>query len=121
MLSAIIIYKNKKASININFTNPDTGLPVDLTGLRFEFFAKHNYNDPDTSAVVHKSTGPIVTGITKVDPKNGWARIDFLPQDTVALPVPTVLGYKIDVFDFRGRTLTVAVNTLQIISGSDND
>ena len=50
MLSAIIIYKNKKASININFTNPDTGLPVNLTGLRFEFFAKltscTSTNDP---------------------------------------------------------------------------
>jgi len=59
----------------------------------------------------------IITGITKVDPKNGWARLIF-SQDTVALPIPTALA-KIDVFDFR-RTLTVAVNTLQIISESNN-
>jgi len=70
--------KNKKASININFTNPDTGLPVDLTGLRFDF-AKHNYNDRTLQRCSIRVLGPI-TGITKVDPKNGWARIEFCPR-----------------------------------------
>jgi len=30
--------QKKKASININFTNPDTGLPVDLTGFAVRVF-----------------------------------------------------------------------------------
>lgn len=81
-----------------------TGQPIDITGNRFWFTAKHRLFDADVDAVIAKDS---VTGIAVIDGPNGRARIFIDDTDTVALTKRSVLRYDVQWEDSNGGIHTV--------------
>jgi len=102
------------AGIGADPNDPTTWPPLNLTGCELWFYVKADTDDPDSAAVIQKSTG---SGITVTDVLLGLATVSIDPIDTVDLPKKYLnvdLLYEVQVQDATNKIITVADGTIEI-------
>lgn len=83
-MSSLTIYKDRSWKRRLTVTDPNTGLPADLTGATIVFRVKpHTYSpDPPT---IELTVGAGITLLTQSGATLGQADLDLSPSDTVAI------------------------------------
>lgn len=103
-MSYLAVIRGDDEALLVTLTEADGATPVPLDGCTLWFTAKARLIDPDTAAIIAKSSAP-GQGITITDAPAGEATIELTPNDTAALQ-SVALWADLQLMDDSGKVQT---------------
>lgn len=95
--------------IDVKITD-EIGMPVNLTGCTVRFTIKKTFMEPDSSAIITKTSAG--NDVLILDPEEGTVKIILHPHETKLEPA----SYKFDIKVYKnGRVHTVVVGTVKVL------
>lgn len=114
-VTALEIDQGDDEVLDIAVKEPD-GTPADISGCKLWFWVKLAASNPDSTALISKSTDP-GEGITITNPTGGIAEVTIDRVDTASLPVTQTgrkLAWSLQVLDGASKVSTLAKGSILI-------